>query len=335
MNVMSAPCCRPLLGRRRRFFKQVCYLPHAPVMHTSNGQWQIRVNCFLWIFVFFLPAFDRFELFYVRRLGMQTKRQAELLRLLEESGTLSITSLAERLMVSAETVRRDVRTLSEIGEVHRMHGGVSLPTPQGESPFRRRMRENATAKQAIARVLAAKIRNGDTLMFDTGTTTSYVARALVGHTRLTVVTNSTDAARTLAGGAGNRVLLAGGELRPDSGAVVGHQALDFIGRHAAHYAVISAGAVRNGEVMDYDTGEAILAKAMLSRSDRGVLVTDATKFGKRGLAVVCRYDGLNEIVTDATVSADEARLMAAARVNLTVASDGSTDQMDHSNSTEF
>lgn len=250
---------------------------------------------------------------------MQTQRQAQILRLLEESGTLSIASLAERLMVSAETVRRDVRALSEIGEVHRMHGGASLPTTQGESPFRRRMRENAPAKQAIARTLAAKIRNGDTLMLDTGTTTSYVARALVGHARLTVITNSTDAARTLAGGAGNRVFLAGGELRPDSGAVIGEEALDYIGRHAAHYAVISAGAVREGEVMDYDTGEAILAKRMLSRADCGILVTDATKFGKRGFAAVCRYNALQEIITDAPVSADEARSMAAARVKLTVA----------------
>lgn len=252
---------------------------------------------------------------------MRTQRQAKLLRLLEESGALSIASLAERLNVSAETVRRDVRALSEIGEVLRMHGGASLPATQGESPFRRRMRENAAAKQAIARALARKIRNGETLMMDTGTTTSYVARALAGHSRLTVITNSTDAARALAGGAGNRVFLAGGQLRPDSGAVLGEEALDYIARHAAQYAVISAGAVRDGEVMDYDTGEAVFARTMLSRADRGVLVTDATKFGKRGLAAVCRYEALDEIVTDAPVSAEEARAMEAAGVTLTVASE--------------
>jgi DeoR family glycerol-3-phosphate regulon repressor len=239
--------------------------------------------------------------------------------MLEEFGTLSIASLAERLMVSAETVRRDVRALSEIGEVHRVHGGASLPATLGESPFRKRMRENAAAKQSIARALAAMIRNGDTFMLDTGTTTSYLARALIGHSRLSVITNSTDAARILVGGAGNRVFLAGGQLRPDSGAILGEEALEYIERHSAQYAVISAGAVRDGEVMDFDTGEAILARKMLSRSDRGILVTDATKFGKRGLAAVCHCSALDEIVTDAPVSPSEARVIEEAGVALTVA----------------
>lgn len=250
---------------------------------------------------------------------MQMRRQAELLRMLEDAGVLSIASLAERLKVSAETVRRDLRALAEAGEVQRLHGGARLPAVEGESPFRRRMRENAAAKQAIARALAGKIRNGETLMLDTGTTTSFVARALSGHSRLTVITNSTDAARVLAGGAGNRVFVPGGQLRPDSGAILGEEAVAFIARHAAQHAVISAGAVRGGEVMDYDPGEAMLARTMLSRAERGILVTDATKFGRRGLAVVCGYDALDEIVTEAPVPASEAVALAAAGVAVTVA----------------
>jgi DeoR family glycerol-3-phosphate regulon repressor len=240
--------------------------------------------------------------------------------MLEETGVLSIASLAERLDVSAETVRRDVRALADSGELQRVHGGASLPAIRGESPFRRRMRENAAAKQAIARAIAAKVRNGESLMLDTGTTTSYVARALAEHTRLTVVTNSTDAARALSGGAGNRVFLAGGQVRPDSGAILGEEAIEFIERHAAKYAIISAGAVGEGEVMDFDTGEAVLARKMLSRADRAILVTDATKFGRRGLAAVCRYDALDEIVTDAPVSSAETKRLAKAGVELTVAS---------------
>ena len=200
-----------------------------------------------------------------------------------------------------------------------MHGGAAIPAAQGEAPFRRRMRENAPAKQSIARALAGKIRNGDTLMLDTGTTTSFVARALAGHSRLTVVTNSTDAARVLSAGAGNRVLLAGGQVRPDSGAVLGEEAVDFIARHTVHYAVISAGALRDGDVMDYDPGEAVLARTMLSRAERKILVTDSTKFGRRGLAAVCRYEVLDEIVTEAPVSATEAKSLASAGVALTVA----------------
>ena len=61
------------------------------------------------------------------------------------------------------------------------------------------------------------------------------------------------------------------------------------------------------------------ARAMLARAERRVLVTDATKLGKRGLATVCRYGELNEIVTDGAVPEEEARSFDLAGVTVTVA----------------
>lgn len=250
---------------------------------------------------------------------MQAQRHARILTLLEEAGALSVATLAARLAVSTETIRRDIRALAETGALQRMHGGASLPATEGEAPFRRRMRANAAGKQAIARAVAATIPNGETLMLDTGTTTSYLARALAGHSRLTVITNSTDAARTLATGAGNRVLLTGGQLRPDSGAILGEEAIDFLKRHAAQVAIISAGAVQGGDVMDFDPAEAALARIMLRRTERRILVTDTTKFGRRGLVAVCRYDALDEVVTDGSVAETEATALLHAGVALTTA----------------
>jgi DeoR family glycerol-3-phosphate regulon repressor len=250
---------------------------------------------------------------------MQSRRRAEILRILEETGSATIAALAGRLGVSAETVRRDLRGLAEAGEVQRSHGGVSLPSGLAEAPFRRRMRENASAKQAIASALAATIPNGAVLMLDTGTTTSFLARALLRHARLTVITNSTDAARILATGPGNRILLPGGQLRADSGAILGEESVAFVLRHSAEIAVISAGAVAGGEVMDFDPAEAALAAAMLGRAPRRVLVTDASKFGRRGLVTVCRLRDLTEIVTDAPPPRDLARNAEASGVRLTIA----------------
>jgi DeoR family glycerol-3-phosphate regulon repressor len=114
-----------------------------------------------------------------------------------------------------------VRPLTENGSVLKIHGAVGLAGQVGEAPFQRRMRENADAKRLIARAMAQMIHDGDSVMLDTGTTTSFVARELLGHRRLTVVTNSSDIARTLATVNGNKVYMAGGELRSDSGAAFG------------------------------------------------------------------------------------------------------------------
>ncbi len=247
---------------------------------------------------------------------MLSKRHADILDILEAEGSVTISALAGRLGVSLETVRRDVRPMTETGTLVRIHGAVGLAGRIGEAPFQKRMRENAEAKRAIARAVAGTIRDGESVMFDTGTTTSFVARELTSHRRLTVVTNSSDIARTLATVNGNRVYMAGGELRPDSGAAFGKSALDFIAQFTVHHAIISAGAVDPGGVMDYALEEAEFARLVLSRGERRVVVTDHTKFGRRGLIAVADFGEVDEIVTDAAPDAAIADALAAAGARL-------------------
>lgn len=257
---------------------------------------------------------------------MLTKRHGAILRLLEDRGSLSLAVLAHDLGVSAETVRRDVRALVEAGAAVRVHGAVGLAGQTGEAPFDRRMRENAQAKRAIARATALRIADGATLMLDTGTTTSFLARELLSHRRLTVVTNSSDIARTLATVNGNRVFMAGGELRGDSGAALGASALSFIRDFAVEHAVISAGAIDASGVMDFDLHEAEFARAVLACGQRRVVVTDASKFGRRGVVRVADFDQIDEIVAEAPPPADVAEAMARAGAGLVLAAPGDNGQ---------
>ena len=220
---------------------------------------------------------------------MLTKRHGTILKLLEGQGSLSVNALAQELGVSMETARRDIRVLVEAGAAVRVHGAVGLAGQIGEAPFARRMRENAAAKRAIARVTAERIADGDSLMLDTGTTTSFLARELLGHRRLTVVTNSSDIARTLATVNGNRVFMAGGELRGDSGASLGASALAFIRTFAVQHAIISAGAVDASGIMDFDLQEAEFARQVLACGEHRIVVTDASKFGSPRLHPGCGF----------------------------------------------
>jgi DeoR family glycerol-3-phosphate regulon repressor len=251
--------------------------------------------------------------------AMLTKRHGAILQLLQDQGAQPLAALAAALEVSAETVRRDVRAMVEAGAVVRVHGAVGLAGQTGEAPFDRRMRENAGAKRAIARAMAEEIADGDSLMLDTGTTTSFLARELLTHRRLTVVTNSSDIARTLATVNGNRVFMAGGELRGDSGASLGASALEFVRAFAVQHAIISAGAVDASGVMDYDLQEAEFARAVLACGERRVMVTDASKFGRRGFIRVSGFEHLDLVVTDAPPPAAVGAAMASAGVGLKLA----------------
>lgn len=251
---------------------------------------------------------------------VHSKRHGEILRLLGEEGTITIASLAERLGVSPETVRRDVKPLVDDGSVLKMHGAVGLSSMVGEAPFERRMRENAEAKRLIARMVAATIRDGEAIMLDTGTTTSFLARELLGHRRLTVVTNSSDIARTLATANGNKVYMAGGELRSDSGAAFGISAIEFVSRFSVDHAVISIGAVDAAAgLTDYELEEAEFARMVLSRGQRSLIVTDHTKFARRGLVRVCGFDGFSELATDRPPPPDIAAALSQGGARLSIA----------------
>lgn len=240
-------------------------------------------------------------------------RQTQILKILDAEGPSSISLLAERLAVSTETVRRDLRVLSEGGAVLRSHGAAALAGPGAEAPFRARMRENAAAKQAIAGAFAALVADGDSLMLDTGTTTSFVARALASRRGLTVITNSTDAAAILAA-AGQRVFLAGGQVRADSGAVLGAAAVAFASGFRARWGVVSVGAVDGEGLMDYDPEEATFARAVLAACETRVVVTDASKFSRRALVGIAPLSGIDLLVTDAPPPAEVAEGLGGARV---------------------
>ena len=248
-------------------------------------------------------------------------RRGRILSLLAEKGTIGVNALAALLDVSVETVRRDVKALAGRGEIVRMHGAVGLPSAVSEAPFERRMRENREAKEAIAALAAGTIRDGESVMLDTGTTTSLLARALLDHRRLTVVTNSSDIARTLATVNGNKVYMAGGELRSDSGAALGFSAIEFVSRFSVDHAVISAGAVNAASgVMDYDLEEAQFGQAVLARGRRRVVVTDSSKFGQKGLVRVCALADFDELIANRMPPADLTQALHAADVSLRICS---------------
>ena len=57
-----------------------------------------------------------------------SKRHGEILRLLQEEGTITIAALAERLNVSLETIRRDVKPLTDgkAGFLTRLSSGTAM-----------------------------------------------------------------------------------------------------------------------------------------------------------------------------------------------------------------
>ncbi|NNF77107.1 MAG: DeoR/GlpR transcriptional regulator [Rhizobiales bacterium] len=230
-----------------------------------------------------------------------TGRQLQIVETTRTAGTIRIGELARSMGVSLETIRRDIRPLVERGSLIKHHGAVSPPHFGTEAPFDRRMRENAAEKLAIARHVAGMISDGDSVMLDTGTTTSILARELLSKTGLTIVTNSSDIARTLAIVNGNKVYMAGGELHGDNGAAFGRSAIEFVQNFSVRYAIISIAAVSaETGLMDHQLAEAEFARTVLSCGQKRIVITDHTKFTRTALVKACDFSEVDVLVTDQT-----------------------------------
>ncbi len=226
-------------------------------------------------------------------------RQAAILSALEDQGVCRVGDLAERLAVSGETIRRDVKSMETKGLVNRVHGAVALHDLLREPGFQKRYSQNAEAKKAIAQRAANLVENGDSLMLDTGSTTAYVARALARRSGLTVVTNCSEIARTLTASGRNRVYMAGGEFRSDDSAVFGASTIAFVEQFRVRLAILSIGAINLVDgLMDYHLNEAEFSRAVIRQSNQVLVVADHSKFGSQASVKVCELAAVDQVITD-------------------------------------
>ncbi len=247
-------------------------------------------------------------------------RQGQLLEQLRRDRVATVAVLAKALDVSTETVRRDVRWLAAKGLVTKSHGSVAWPDRREDHPLQRRLMANMPAKQLIAQAVAKEIADGKSLMIDTSSTNVYVAEALKAHRRLTVVTNSAPIAQRLSQGEGNRVYLAGGEVRADDSAAFGPATISFMEQFKVDTAIISTSAVgAELGVMDNHLCEAEVCQTLIRRARRVILATDCSKFAAQGLVVACGFDDVDLLVSDGMPPKDLADRLEAADVELLIA----------------
>ena len=249
-----------------------------------------------------------------------TQREMEILTILNERGSGRILDISRRLKVTEETIRRNVRRLEDQGLVRKVHGGVYLKDWVAEPSFAQRYKEQPAAKARIARHLAAMIPDGASLFLDIGSTTAYVAQALRSHQNLLVVTNSLTVAQNLATLNGNRVFMAGGELRSHDGGAFGAEALAFVRQFRVDYAVLSAVAVdARAGFMLHDLREAEFSRAIMGCAATSIMAVDATKFGRCAPIRICDPEAISRMITDAAPPAGITGLLTGAGVDIQIA----------------
>src|SRR3546814_18359900 len=94
-----------------------------------------------------------------------------------ERGYASIDELVQVFAVTPQTIRRDINSLAERGELKRYHGGAGLSSSVENAPYDRRRLAFDAEKAAIGRRVAAEIPDDSSLFINIGTTTEEIGRA--------------------------------------------------------------------------------------------------------------------------------------------------------------
>jgi DeoR/GlpR family transcriptional regulator of sugar metabolism len=246
------------------------------------------------------------------------ERQRVIIEQLQGSGRVAVGELVTATGASDMTVRRDLDFLAAQGILRRVHGGAVRAMPSGvEPPFA--ARSTAEAKQAIAVAAVAHIRDGETVVLDSGTTALEVAR-LLRDRAVTVMPLSLQVAQELIGAPGVRVLMPGGEPRPGELAMVGPLTLASLRSLRFDVAVLSPCAFSlEAGLTAFDLGDAEVKLQALAVSTRSMVLIDGAKWDRAALAYVCPADQPDLIITDTSAPEGDRVVLAQRGVLVEVA----------------
>lgn len=251
---------------------------------------------------------------------LNEERRRAILDQLTHQGRVLVTELSHQFETSQVTIRKDLEILHANGLIHRTHGGA-LPAREGalEDPtLREKEKLHRQEKLRIAENAASKVKEGQVIILDSGTTTTAIARALRNFQNLTIITNAVNIAAELAGTA-VEVILTGGTLRKNSFSLVGPIAEETLRRLSADMLFLGL----DGIDVQYGFStpnllEAKVNRVMVEIAKKTTAVCDSSKFGRRSLSLIAPISAAQEVITDRGTPKSDVRVLKQAGVEVTI-----------------
>lgn len=226
------------------------------------------------------------------------ERQDKIMQKLNESSSLKVIELAEKFNVSESTIRRDLQEMEEKGMLIRTHGGaVGKSATSFEPSFEEKQTERHAEKVGIGSIAASMIEDGDTIILDSGTTSLEIARHITSKD-ITVITNSIDIAYELSQKDNVEVIVAGGNIRKNTRAMVGYITERALNNFRVDKAFIGANGISIDDgITTPNFVEAQTKKAMISVANKVIICADSSKFNKVCFSVICPLRMVSAIIT--------------------------------------
>ena len=248
-------------------------------------------------------------------------RREKILDLLKEDGSAKVLNLAKLFKVTEVTIRQDLEKLDKDGLVIREHGGAYLKdVPNQVKGFALAHQENLDKKALIAKKCLEFIESGDTIILDSGSTTTEIAKNLKGMKNLTIITNALNIALMLGAEPGIEVIVTGGEFKPPTLSLTGQKAADFFkGLHVQKLFLATAGISLKAGLTYPSISDLVVKKAMIEAAEVRYLVADSTKIGKAAFASLGALSLIDHIITDPGIEDKHKQVFLENEIELIIA----------------
>ncbi len=226
-------------------------------------------------------------------------RHDKLLKLVNDNGYVSVEELSEIFEVSTQTIRRDIKKLSEEKLLVRHHGGAGRSSSVVNLDYDVRQVSETEEKEAIAAAVADYISDNCTVFLTIGTTTEIIAKHLLKKKGLRVITNSLKVASILYAKPDFDVMVTGGMAQSHNGGIVGPATMEFVKRFRVDYLITSIGSIDDdGTLLDYDFSEVSVVQSVMKTARNVLIAADSTKFSTTAAVELCTIEDISMLFTD-------------------------------------
>jgi DeoR/GlpR family transcriptional regulator of sugar metabolism len=228
------------------------------------------------------------------------ERRSKIMSIVYEKRSILVQEAAASFGVTEETIRRDLKELESQGLLSRTYGGAVLADDtRAEAPLEIREGINITGKNAIGKLAADMINDGDTIFLDASTSSLYVAKHIKKKKGLTVITNAERILLELSSCGDMTLISTGGILRGSSLSYVGRAAENAVSNYYANKLFFSCkGFSPKSELTDSNEQESEVRKIMIRCSNQIIFLCDHTKFDKVGYVNTARLADIHKIIAD-------------------------------------
>ncbi len=253
------------------------------------------------------------------------KRQNNILEYLQKNLYAPVQEIADTFGISPATVRRDIATLKETGEIKKVFGGASLTDmnkilPQFDNE--RHLLSNIPEKEAIAKKAAELIKDGDTIFINSSSTALRIYPYIVNK-NVNIVTNNGRSLYAFRN-PGTELILIGGEVKSIKGSTklstTGEFAIETIKRISATKCILGVSGISvTGGLTSMAIDEPTINRAMIQQCHGDVIIlADHRKLNITHNFLFGDISDVSVLITDSGSSPEHIQEFLNANVNVLV-----------------